>query len=70
MNVVQVQKNHTDLTVTYTIGGKLDHVTYIIAATHNFSYFILMTCMVFLCITALMTISQSFLLPPLKIETN
>lgn len=70
MNIFQVQKIHPDPTVFYTAGGKLDHVTYIIAATHNFSYFILMTCIMFLCITALMTISQSFLLPPLKVEIN
>lgn len=68
MNIVQVWKIHADPAFIYTIGGKLDHVTYIIAATHNFSYFILHY--VF-CITALMTISYDhFLLRPLKIETN
>lgn len=70
MDVVQVHKIHTDPTVIYNIRGKLDHVTYITAATQNFSYFILITCIVFLCITALMTLSQSFFLPSLKIETN
>lgn len=36
MNIVQVWKIHADPAFIYTIGGKLDHVTYIIAATHNF----------------------------------
>lgn len=39
MNIVHVQNIHPDPTVIYTIEDKLDHVTYIIAAAHNFSYF-------------------------------
>lgn len=70
MNIVHVQKIHPDLAVITNIEGKLDHVTYTIASTHNFPYCILMTCIVVLLTTALMTISQSFLLPALKIETN
>lgn len=70
MNIVQVQKIHLDPTVIYTIGGKLDHVTYVIAATYNISYFILKTCIVFFCITAPTTISPSLLLPPLKVDPN